>query len=123
MLCVCVCVCAGSTEEEFTQVVSENIREKLTSGTHRPVAWDGVTQRGPELAAQVCGCGCGCGYGCGCGCGYGSIKLEGSLVPGPGARELGRTFSADYLVPRPGGWELGKVRPTGSYPPGRARRE
>jgi len=46
-------LCAGSTEEEVTQVVSESIRERLTSGTQRPVAWDGVTQRGPELAAQV----------------------------------------------------------------------
>ncbi len=44
---------AGSTEEEVTQVVTESIREKLTAGTHRPVAWDGVTQRGPELAAQI----------------------------------------------------------------------
>ncbi|KAF5843032.1 Pre-mRNA splicing factor PRP21 like protein-domain-containing protein [Dunaliella salina] len=43
----------GSTEEEVTQVVSESIREKLTSGTQRPVAWDGFTQRGPELAQQV----------------------------------------------------------------------
>lgn len=34
-------------------MVSESIREKLMSGTQRAVAWDGVTQRGPELAAQV----------------------------------------------------------------------
>ena len=33
-----------------------------------------------------------------------------------------RTFSSDSLVPAPGGRDLGKVRPTGSYPPGRARR-
>ena len=46
-------LCAGSTEEEVTQVVSESIREKLMSGTQRAVAWDGVTQKGPELAAQV----------------------------------------------------------------------
>lgn len=44
----------GSTDEEVTQLVSENIRERLTSGANRPVAWDGVTMRGPELATQVC---------------------------------------------------------------------
>lgn len=44
----------GSTDEEVTQVVSESIREKLTSGANRPVAWDGVTTtRGPELHAQL----------------------------------------------------------------------
>ena len=84
MLCVCVCVCAGSTEEEFTQVVSENIREKLTSGTHRPVAWDGVTQRGPELAAQVCGGGGG-GVGGGVDVGVGvGVGMGRTVWPGAG---------------------------------------
>jgi hypothetical protein len=32
----------------------------------------------------------------------GGIELDRALVPGPGARELGRTFSADSLVPAPG---------------------
>jgi hypothetical protein len=33
--------------------VSESIREKLISGTQRAVAWDGVTQKGPELQNQI----------------------------------------------------------------------
>eukprot|EP00199_Chlamydomonas_sp_CCMP681_P001490 CAMPEP_0119101644 /NCGR_PEP_ID=MMETSP1180-20130426/640_1 /TAXON_ID=3052 ORGANISM="Chlamydomonas cf sp, Strain CCMP681" /NCGR_SAMPLE_ID=MMETSP1180 /ASSEMBLY_ACC=CAM_ASM_000741 /LENGTH=817 /DNA_ID=CAMNT_0007085795 /DNA_START=20 /DNA_END=2473 /DNA_ORIENTATION=- len=43
----------GSTDQEVTQLVSESIRDKLTSGANRPVAWDGVTQKGPELANQL----------------------------------------------------------------------
>ena len=35
---------SGSTEEEVTQVVSASIREKLMSGTGRPIVWDGSSE-------------------------------------------------------------------------------
>ncbi|GAX76903.1 hypothetical protein CEUSTIGMA_g4349.t1 [Chlamydomonas eustigma] len=34
----------GSTEEEVTNVVSASIREKLMSGTGRPIVWDGSSE-------------------------------------------------------------------------------
>jgi len=43
----------GSTQEEVSQAVKVSIREKMMSGLHRPVVWDGVTQSGQILETQL----------------------------------------------------------------------
>lgn len=43
----------GSTQEEVSQAVKVSIKEKMMSGTHRPVVWDGVSQSGQVLESQL----------------------------------------------------------------------
>lgn len=47
------CFVTGSTQEEVSQAVKVSIREKMMSGLHRPVVWDGVTQSGQILETQL----------------------------------------------------------------------
>ncbi|KAK9825176.1 hypothetical protein WJX81_003205 [Elliptochloris bilobata] len=43
----------GSTQEELSQRVEASIKDSKVSGGDRPVAWDGVTRGGEDLANQV----------------------------------------------------------------------
>ncbi|CAD7697669.1 unnamed protein product [Ostreobium quekettii] len=43
----------GSTQEEVSQAVRTSIKEKMMSGSNRPVVWDGVTQSGQGLETQL----------------------------------------------------------------------
>eukprot|EP00210_Caulerpa_lentillifera_P001175 g1131.t1 len=43
----------GSTQEEVSQAVKVSIKEKMMSGTHRPVVWDGVSQSSQIMESQL----------------------------------------------------------------------
>ena len=44
---------AGSTQEEVGALVQANLAEANTTGTNRPVSWDGQTNKGPGLQNQI----------------------------------------------------------------------
>ncbi len=44
---------AGSTQEELSQRVEASIKDAKASGGDRPLAWDGATKAGSELAHQA----------------------------------------------------------------------
>ena len=44
---------AGSTQEEVGALVQANLADANTTGTNRPVAWDGQTNKGPGLQNQM----------------------------------------------------------------------
>ena len=44
---------AGSTQEEMGSLLQAAVAEANTTGTNRPVAWDGQTSKGPVLHNQM----------------------------------------------------------------------
>ena len=44
---------AGSTQEEVGALVQANLAEANTTGTNRPMSWDGQTNKGPGLQNQI----------------------------------------------------------------------
>ena len=45
----CLSACAGSTQEEVSLLVQEEMRKADVTGVNRPVAWDGATKARPLL--------------------------------------------------------------------------
>jgi hypothetical protein len=46
----------GSTQDEVSSLLEASIAESKISGGDRPIAWDGATKGGQDLAFQVCPC-------------------------------------------------------------------